>query len=95
MASHQLTLGRLTPHRDAIEHLRGDLGIANAATARAEGAKELLAQQLVNKTNEVSEARSEATAAQRREGDLVQKLAIAEAEIKELRGAFDTDASKE
>lgn len=78
-------------HRDAIEHLRGDLGIANAATARAEGAKELLAQQLEIKTNEVSEALSEATAAQRREGDVIQRLASAEAEIKELR--VNSDAS--
>ncbi|GLO47124.1 DNA-binding protein [Pseudomonas putida] len=82
-------------HRDAIEHLRGDLGIANAATARAEGAKELLAQQLETKTKEMSEARSEATAAQRREGDLVQKLANAEAEIKELRASSNTDGSTE
>ncbi|HCR1219417.1 TPA: hypothetical protein ONA18_005142 [Pseudomonas aeruginosa] len=78
-------------HRDAIDHLRGDLSITNAATARAEGAKELLAQQLEIKTNEVSEALSEATAAQRREGDLIQKLASAEAEIKELR--VNSDAS--
>ncbi|MCC9009981.1 integrase, partial [Pseudomonas putida] len=49
-------------HRDAIEHLRGDLGIANAATARVEGAKELLVHQLETKTKEASEARSDATA---------------------------------
>ena len=78
-------------HRDAIEHLRGDLGIANAATARAEGAKELLAHQLETKTKEASEARSDATAAQHREGGLIQKLASAEAELKELR--VNSDAS--
>lgn len=81
-------------HRDAIEHLRGDLGIANAATARAEGAKELLTHQLETKTKEASEARSEATAAQRREGDLVQKLAGAEAEITQLRASSDADDLK-
>lgn len=82
-------------HRDVIEHLRGDLGIANAATARAEGAKELLAHQLETKTKEASSARSETTEAQRRESDLVQKLAAAEAEIKELRALSDTASSKE
>ena len=82
-------------HRDAIENLRGDLGIANAATARAEGAKELLAHQLEAKTKEVSEARSDASAAQQREGDLVQKLASAEAEIKELRASSNAEISKE
>lgn len=82
-------------HRDVIEHLRGDLGIANAATARAEGAKEMLAHQLETKTKEASSARSETTEAQRRESDLVQKLAAAEAEIEELRAVSDTDSSKE
>lgn len=82
-------------YRDAIEHLRGDLGIANAATARAEGAKELLAHQLETKTKESSEARSDAAAAQQREGDLVQKLASAEAEIKELRSSSDAESLKE
>jgi len=81
-------------HRDAIEHLRGDLGIANAATARAEGAKELLTHQLETKTKEASEARSEATAAQRREGDLGQKLADAEAEIAQLRASSDAEDLK-
>jgi len=82
-------------HRDAIEHLRGDLGIANAATARAEGAKELLAHQLETKTKEASEARSKNLEVQQRERDLVQKLAIAEAEIKELRASDDTDIARE
>ncbi|MNP14146.1 Chromosome partition protein Smc [compost metagenome] len=82
-------------HRDVIEYLRGVLGIANAATARAEGAKELLAHQLETKTKEASSARSETTEAQRRESDLVQKLAAAEAEIEELRALSDTDSSKE
>jgi len=82
-------------HRDAIEHLRGDLGIASAATARAEGAKELLAHQLETKTREASEARSETIEGQQRERELVQKLASAEAEIEELRASIDTDSSKE
>lgn len=82
-------------HRDAIEHLRGDLGIASAATARAEGAKELLAHQLETKTREASEARSETIEGQQRERELVQKLASAEAEIEELRASIDTHSSKE
>ncbi|RIZ40675.1 DNA-binding protein [Pseudomonas putida] len=82
-------------HRDAIEHLKGDLGIANAATARAEGAKELLAHQLETKTKEASEARSETIEGQQRERELVQKLASAEAEIEELRASSDTDSPKE
>jgi len=77
-------------HRDAIEHLRGDLGIANAATARAEGAKELLAHQLETKTKEASEARSEATAAQLREGDLLVQLAKSERELQTLRSSSET-----
>ncbi|MFK3768309.1 DNA-binding protein [Pseudomonas putida] len=82
-------------HRDAIEHLRGDLGIANAATARAEGAKELLAHQLEIKTREASEARSETIEGQQRERELVQKLASAEAEIEELRASSDPDSPTE
>ncbi|WP_442114152.1 DNA-binding protein [Pseudomonas sp. NUPR-001] len=82
-------------HRDAIEHLRGDLGIANAASARAEGAKELLAHQLETKTKEASKARSDATEAQRRESDLVQKLAIAEAEITQFRASSNAESPKE
>lgn len=73
-------------HRDAIEHLRGDLGIANAATARAEGAKELLSQQLEAKAKETVDAQSEAAAGKLREAELIQKLANVEADL-EKRGA--------
>lgn len=83
-----------TQHRDAIEILRGDLGVANAATARAVGAKELLAHQLETKSKEATEARSEVTAAEKREGDFIQKIASMEAEIKELRASNEPDGSK-
>ncbi|WP_176511256.1 DNA-binding protein [Pseudomonas faucium] len=78
-------------HHDAIEHLRGDLGIANAATARAEGAKELLAHQLEVKTKEGSEARSDATAAQQREAQLHAQLAKAESELQTLRQSIESN----
>lgn len=81
-------------HREALESLRGDLGIANAATARAEGAKELLVHQLEAKAREVSDAHSEAAAARLREGDLAQELASAEAELKALRASTAADDSK-
>lgn len=81
-------------HRDTIEHLKGDLGIANSATARAEGAKELLAHQLESKTKESNEARSDAAEAKRKEVDLAQKLAKAEAEIQELRASIGTNESE-
>lgn len=74
--------------RDAIEILRGDVGVANAATARAVGAKELLEHQLEAKTEEVTKARTEA---ERREGDLMQKIVSIEAEIKALRASNESD----
>src|SRR5690606_31699019 len=42
-------------NQDAMKRLEGDLGLANIATARAEGAKEMLQEQLVTvkNTNEV------------------------------------------
>lgn len=78
-------------HRDAIEHLRGDLGIANAATARAEGAKDLLAHQLEVKTKEGSEARSDAIAAQQREAQLHAQLGRAESELQALRQSIESN----
>jgi chromosome segregation ATPase len=81
-------------HREALETLRGDLGIANAATSRAEGAKELLAHQLEAKTKEAGEARSEATESQRRGDDLIQKLASAQAEIEQLRATNDSAGAR-
>ncbi|MCL8329449.1 DNA-binding protein [Pseudomonas juntendi] len=71
-------------HRDAIEHLRGDLGIANAATARAEGAKELLSQQLEAKTKEAVDAQSEAATGKLREAELIQQLASAQADLERM-----------
>ncbi|MEH6416545.1 DNA-binding protein [Pseudomonas sp. CGJS7] len=78
-------------HRDAIEHLRGDLGIANAATARAEGAKELLAQQLETKSKEATEAQQAETAAQQRAEELKAQLAQSDAELEALRAAIETN----
>ncbi|WP_232889044.1 hypothetical protein [Pseudomonas monteilii] len=71
-------------HRDAIELLRGDLGIANAATARAEGAKELLSQQLEAKAKETVDAQSEAAAGKLREAELTQQLSSARADLERM-----------
>lgn len=71
-------------HREALETLRGDLGIANATTARAEGAKELLSQQLEAKAKEASNALSEVAAVKLREAELMQKLASVEADLKKM-----------
>lgn len=71
-------------HREALETLRGDLGIANATTARAEGAKELLSQQLEAKAKEASTALSEVAAGKLREAELMQKLASVEADLKKM-----------
>jgi chromosome segregation ATPase len=78
--------------RDAIEILRGDLSIANAVTARAEGAKELLAIQLASKDQEVNQARSDASMAQQKETELMIKLASAEDLIRELRSTIQQPA---
>jgi chromosome segregation ATPase len=80
-------------HRDTIEILRGDLGIANAAIARAVGAKELLEHQLETKSKEATKAQTEAAAAERRESDLMQKIASIEAEVKELRASNEPNDS--
>jgi len=82
-------------HREALESLRGDLGIANAATARAEGAKELLANQLEAKAKEASDAQSEVAAAKLREEGLTHKLVNAEAELIALRASSETGGSLE
>jgi len=77
-------------HRDAIEHLRGDLGIANAATARAEGAKELLAHQLETKSKDATDAHLAGTAAQQRAEELKALLEQSENELEALRAAIET-----
>lgn len=69
---------------EALEAMRGDLGIANAATARAEGAKELLSQQLEAKAKEASDALSEAAAGKLREAELIQKLANLQADLEKM-----------
>lgn len=80
-------------HRDALESMRGDLGIANAATARAEGAKELLGQQLETKAREATEAHLTGTAAQQRAEVLQVQLEQSEAELGALRAAIEADGS--
>lgn len=82
-------------HRDAIEHLRGDLGIANAATARAEGAKELLAQQLEIKGSEATNAHLAGTAALQRAEELKALLEQSENELEALRAAGETKERSE
>ncbi len=81
----------VSQQRDALERLKGDLGIANAAIARCEGAKELLTQQLEAKAKEVIDVRSDATAGQQREGELVKRLEEAEAELSTYRTAKEVD----
>ncbi|MGG6348517.1 DNA-binding protein [Pseudomonas putida] len=80
-------------HRDAIEHLRGDLGIASAATARAEGAKELLTQQLETKSKEASDAHLTGAVAQQRAKELKALLEQSETELEALRAAIGTKNS--
>lgn len=70
--------------REDLEAMRGELGIANAAAARAEGAKELLSQQLEAKAKEASDALSEAAAGKLREAALIQKLANLEADLEKM-----------
>lgn len=65
--------------RDVVERLRGDVGVASAATARAEGAKELLQQQLQTLTAEAGEIRAAHAAGQAREARLVAELQALEA----------------
>ncbi|MCE0929596.1 DNA-binding protein [Pseudomonas monteilii] len=81
----------VSQQRDAIERLKGDLGIANAAIARGEGAKELLTQQLEAKAKEVVEVRSDATVGQQRESELVKRLEEAEAALSTYRTAKEVD----
>ncbi|HAB02843.1 MAG TPA: integrase [Pseudomonas sp.] len=73
--------------REALQRMQGDLGVAHAATARAEGAKELLVQQLQAKAEEAATARTDVAAAISREQQLAEKLLAAEAELKTLRAA--------
>ncbi|MFJ4347634.1 DNA-binding protein [Pseudomonas sp. NPDC089401] len=81
----------VSQQRDALERLKRDLDIANAAIARGEGAKELLTQQLEAKTKEVIDVRSDATAGQQRESELVRRLDEAEAELSTYRTAKEVD----
>lgn len=70
--------------RGIVETQRGDLGIAHAAIARAEGAKELLSQQLEAKTKKASDTMAEVAAGKLRESELIQKLANVETALEKM-----------
>lgn len=71
--------------RDSIEQLRADVGLANAATARAEGARELLQEQMAM-LNAASDAlRATITNLESREQQSSAALTQAQAEIEALR----------
>ncbi|MCH5516395.1 hypothetical protein [Pseudomonas syringae] len=83
------------PNREAVETLRADLTIANAATARAEGAKELLAHQLEAKSKEAIEVHSVGIATQQRAEELRVQLEQCEAKLELLRTLNPTGESPE
>ncbi|MCF3157337.1 DNA-binding protein [Pseudomonas juntendi] len=72
-------------HRDQIERLSTDIGIANAATARAEGARELLQQQVASLAAASDELRTSLTALKIRDKQTEQLLDQAKAENEALR----------
>lgn len=74
-------------HRDTIERLRADIGIANAATARAEGARELLQQQMSTLATASDELRATITSLEIRDKQTAQLLDQAKAENEALRTA--------
>lgn len=84
-----------TQHREAAESLKIEIGIASAATARMEGAKELLQQQLDEKAREASEARSDANSALGREADLLQLLEKMDSELEALRASPESTHVKD
>ena len=65
----------------------------SSTAARAEGARELIAQQLETKTKEAIEAHLVAAVAQRREGDLQVQLERSEAELGALRTSIEANGS--
>ncbi|MCE0881295.1 DNA-binding protein [Pseudomonas putida] len=71
--------------KDTIEHLRTDIGIANAATARAEGARELLQQQVTALASASDDLRATITTLEIRDKHTLELLEQANAEIKNLR----------
>jgi len=71
--------------RDEIECLSTDIGIANAATARAEGARELLQQQIASLAAASDELRASITTLEIRDKQTAQLLDQAKAESEALR----------
>ena len=71
--------------RDAIELLRTDIGIANAATARAEGARELLQQQIASLSAASDELRATITTLEIRDKQVTHLLDQANVELEALR----------
>jgi len=71
--------------RDSIERLRADVGLANAATARAEGARELLQEQMVTLNSASDALRTTIASLETREKLSSTALEQAQAEIESLR----------
>lgn len=71
--------------RDSIERLRADVGLANAATARAEGARELLQEQMVTLNSASDALRTTIASLETREKQSSTALEQAQAEIEALR----------
>lgn len=71
--------------RDEVERLSTDIGIANAATARAEGARELLQQQIASLSAASDDLRASITTLEIRDKHTAQLLDQAKAESEALR----------
>ncbi|WP_430303881.1 DNA-binding protein, partial [Pseudomonas mosselii] len=71
--------------RDSIERLRADVGLANAATARAEGARELLQEQMVTLNSASDALRTTIASLETREKQSSTALEQALAEVEALR----------
>ncbi|WP_286901488.1 MULTISPECIES: DNA-binding protein [Pseudomonas] len=83
--------------QDSLRRLEGDLGVANMAAARAEGAKEMLQEHLVLARREAETANAHVIQLQATSAELAQQLAEAKqamslSESPELAGEGETDA---
>lgn len=74
LGEHRQQTREAALQREAAERLRGDVGLANAATARAEGAKGLLQEQLEMLDAQVADLRAAHAAGQAREATLLAQL---------------------
>ncbi|MDI9776661.1 DNA-binding protein [Pseudomonas putida] len=73
--------------RDSIERLRADVGLANAATARAEGARELLQEQMITINSASDALRTTIASLEIREKQSSTALEQALAEVEALRAS--------